>query len=255
MIMIEEFVNSKFPGKEYRRKCYEEMISTIFDAMKNRMTSGAIMASNEPLRYFSKRVFEAQRNVEPFISYQERFARELVKRGSLTPNTLIPIIEEKNVVAEDKAVLFHFKAYLFLLRVEGIFDDIARLWYFFKKLSVDPSYEPKIQDLKSLDVNGVIRLLRAYHYPIPVFLENWEEKNSWRNAIAHCTASFDPTMNTIDFVDYTPYTDHVAYEEVVTLYDFQTRCLEIEGTIGSFELAIRIMQLVSDVARNLPPRA
>lgn len=247
-----EFVNSQFIGRTFRKKCYQEMIFTVYKALKNMGVIDFIRVSKEPFQYFSKRVAEVLRNIRPFHDYQEEFVQEIMNKSGFVTKNNISIAEETSGTIEKTVLLFHFKAYLYLLFIEGVFDDITRLWYFHKYLSINPNYTPISRDLKRLNVDGILHTLRRNSYPIPIFLENWKEKKFWRNAIAHCTVNFDPKKKIIHFVVYDRLNPEITvYDEFVILHDFQTVCLELEDTLNAFDLGLKVLQMSAELGKNL----
>jgi len=71
-----EFVNSQFAGRYYRKKCCDERISRVFDAGKNRGVVDFVEVYKEPSQYFSNRIRDVVYNIQPFQAYQEKFVQD-----------------------------------------------------------------------------------------------------------------------------------------------------------------------------------
>jgi|GEM_PF-2771268 hypothetical protein len=249
--MKREFIGSQLLGVSYREECFEEMIST-FDVIRNMGVVDFVKASEESFRYFSNRITNVIRNIRPFQEFHINFMQDLQKEtASLTYGKNFVVCEDKGF-GEKKALMFHFKAYLYLLMVEGVFDDLARIWYFLKSLAIDPKSAPKVEDLKRLTVDMILTKLDSRKRSVPVFLRNWEERKHWRNSIAHCMTDFDLRLNTLHFVDFNCYSGKITYDEFVTWFDFQTVCLELEDTLRAFDLAVKVISISAELGKIKP---
>lgn len=143
-----EFEASLPVGQNFRKRCFEEIKSIVFGAI-GRM---GIIDFNQAIL-----------STYPFL-----------KRINFATKITGAIAEELNGKRiTDKNVIFHLRCYAYLLLVEGIFDELARILYFLIKVS--KNNVPSSGNLEKMTVWDILKRLGT----TPVFLEKWEEKKTY----------------------------------------------------------------------------
>lgn len=141
----------------------------------------------------------------------------------------------QNKELSDKGKL-HLYCFSYLILVEGVFDEVARILYFLK--TVTPAKVPIAQELERINVWDVYNELD----PKPIFLDNWVEKKRIRNAIGHATFYYDSEKQEIQFVD-----KQADYDRTLTLNRFMEKAAELESCVeayADFTLLLRLYDLI-----------
>jgi len=140
----------------------------------------------------------------------------------------------------DKNVEFHLYCYTYLIIVEGIFDELARILYFLTVAS--PSNLPSLNSLKGMDVNTIRNQLKSSF----VFLKKWDYKKHIRNAIGHATASYDPAKDEVQFIDR-------SWDSgVIPVKEFYRMALELEDSIWAFSYDFLLLEIYDFIASKNP---
>jgi len=213
--VLEIEFSERFPlGKDYRRRCYAEVKKLLFEAIGRMKQS------------FSQGILE----IYPCLAK--------INHGRHINGDIADEIRDRKL--NDK-IVFHLFCYAYLITVEGIFDELARVLYFLKV--VKQSEIPKAEDLKRLKVRDILERFRS----VPVFLENWEEKNHIRNAIAHATAYFDSSKKEARFVD-----EPSRYDKTMSLDQFAQMALELEDSTAAFSYIMLLLKLYDFIQAENP---
>jgi hypothetical protein len=197
----------EFPiGKDYRKRVLGEIAGFVFKAIK-RM---------DP--YFAQAIME----IYPIL--------ESLMHGREVTGYISEALKKKNGL--DERVAFYLYCYAYLIIVEGIFDELARILFFLKNVAKDNI--PKPDDLERMDVRDI---LKRFEF-VPVFLENWEEKKHIRNAIGHATVYYDPQKDEARFVDKPS-----GYDRTLSLSRFIEMTMELEDSVAAFTYTIILLRL------------
>lgn len=140
----------------------------------------------------------------------------------------------------DKNVRFHLYCYTYLVTVEGIFDEFARVLYFLTVAS--PSNLPSLNSLRSMTVNTIRDQLES---PF-VFLKEWDDKRHIRNAIGHATASYDPVKEEVQFID------RRWDSGIIPLKEFIKMALELEDSIWAFFYDFLLLKIYDFIVSKNP---
>ena len=214
-IFEEEFTNSLTEGKAYRAKVFNEVKEIVIGAFN-------------------------RTHPEFFIKYSEILP--ILNNIKNAKDVCGDIADETDSTKKSYSkVDFYLTCYSYMILVEGIFDEICRALYFFSKLS--KTNAPKASTVFEKQVRKIIKEFD----PVPVFLENWEEKRHIRNAIAHATTYYDPVKDEVRFVD-TLSPSH--YDKTMKFRDFLLIDLELEDLAESFLLILCLLGLLELFARK-----
>lgn len=194
-VLEKEFAEYTFAGQEFRRDCFNEISMIVLRALNS-----LGLEYNDVIKPVVQPILKRLTDMENYLIPVSMFAKKL--------------IEEFSDTKENRVVLFHLEAYSYLVLLEGIFDDLARLLFFFEELP--KGHVPKLSDLERIDVKMIIRVLKHR----PFFLTNWEERCHWRNAIAHAHAHYNPDKDMIHFISVRQLTQEVEYDENISMLDF-----------------------------------
>lgn len=200
-ILGKDFEDSVNVGQAYRKKCYEYIRNTTFEAHKR-------MGKDFPAALLTIHPLFQKVNVQNSIT------------GSIAD-----LLGSKS--ATEPIVKFHLHCYAYLVFMEGIFDELSRILYFLAV--VNPTNIPPLATLDNTSPQNIIDALGT----APVFLEKWSEKNHIRNSIAHARAIYDPKADIAQFTDI--YRGTITYDSgPIKLSDFVQKALEIEDTLRAF---------------------
>lgn len=208
-----EFVRKLKVGQTYRNRCCQEIKDIILQAVaKTYPDFSQIMVGLYP---FIKRISHGRRILGNIAEW-------------LTP-TRIP----------DKELRVHLACYAYLITVEGLFDELARMLYFF--IEVSNGNVLSVQDLEKVTVWVVLEKVR----PTPVFLQNWDEKRHIRNAIGHARVYYYPAHAEIHFIDKKVKRGKVkvTYDETLSMTQFFEMALELEDSVMAFSYIIIMLRL------------
>ncbi len=216
-----EFV-SGFPiGQQFRKDNYEQTKKLIFEAI-NRLGVD-----------FSK----SQSSILPLI---ERVGKAKMTYGFIADELHKQTIKNENVI-------FHLYCYSYLIFVEGIFDELSRILYFFDKVS--PTNKPTTEDLERLSVQHIAEHCRMKM----IVFQNWADKKHIRNSIGHALAQFDSSKKMVRFIDRDPQTGKITYDSgVIPFQKFMEMALELEDSLSSFTYILVLLKIFDFVISSNP---
>jgi len=140
----------------------------------------------------------------------------------------------------DKNVEFHLYCYTYLIIVEGLFDELARILYFLTVAS--SSNLPSLNSLRSMTVNTIRDQLGSSF----VFLKKWDDKRHIRNAIGHATAFYDHVKDEVRFIDR-------SWDSgIIPLKEFIKMALELEDSIWAFFYNFLLLKIYDFIASKSP---
>lgn len=214
-VFAKEFKNSLEEGKTYRSQVFEEIEEIIIGAAD---------------RIFPQ-FFSAYSEIEPTFT------------NILNGRTVIgDIADEITTIAKsNRKIMFFLCCYAYLIMIEGVFDEICRVLYFFSKLT--KTHTPKSSEILQKSVKQIMSDFTI----APLFLENWKEKKSIRNAIAHATTYFDAEKDEVRFID-----KPAGYGKTKSLNDFLLIVLEFDDIAESFSILLCLLEMLKLVTlKNL----
>lgn len=206
-----EFTKNVSIGQNYRNQCFQEIKGVIFGAIaKTHPHFGQLLVVLLP---FIRRLNDGRRILDDIAEW-------------LTPKKI-----------PDKELRVHLACYAYLITVEGLFDELARILYFF--VEVSKGITSSVQDLEKITVWDVLNELK----PTPIFLQNWKEKKHIRNAIGHARVYYDPEQAQIRFVDLLEKSGKVTYDKTIPMARFFEMGLELEDSVVAFYYIIIMLRL------------
>lgn len=188
-----EFVEELSIGKNYRQRCLWEIVTTVLEALKRTPSN-----------------FSQSLNVIHPLLTRLSHGREITET----------ILDEINTV-KSIYIRLHVLCYCYLVIVEGIFDECARMLYFLKIVS--DNNIPTLKDVENMSVWKVLRKFKGR----PVFLEKWEEKKHVRNAIGHAQVYYNEIEQEVRFIDK-------KWDKTFSTEEFIEKALELEYTVNAF---------------------
>ena len=198
-------------GQNYRFRCFKEIKGIIFGAVaKTYPNFSQLMVALLP---FIRRLNDGRKILGEIAEW-------------MTPQKI-----------PSKELRVHLACYAYLIIVEGLFDELGRILYFFIKVS--KSITPSVQDLGKITVWNVLDEVK----PTPVFLQNWEEKKHIRNAIGHARVYYDPAQAQIRFVDMMEKSGKITYDKTIPMARFFEMALELEDSVAAFYYIIILLRL------------
>jgi hypothetical protein len=139
---------------------------------------------------------------------------------------------------------YYLSLFMYLLEVEGSFDDIVRILYILvlaakneKQIDYQQIFNKKLSDVKK----DLVSLGFS-----DVFFNGWDDGHL-RNAIAHAHFSFDEKTQTMTFSDFTPWDNKQVYEKSFTLDDFLQKAkmiADVAHIFTDFIILLRVWDII-----------
>jgi hypothetical protein len=206
-----EFSNAFLPIATYRKDVYSEIKQVIIAAI-GRMKAGFASAYMQ---------------VYP-VTVRLSHGRQIV--GDIADE----LAQCKNLSEKGR---FYYLCLSYVILVEGVFDEVARILYFLK--TETPTNIPTTQQIMAKTVWNVYREIT----PTPLFLRNWVEKKNIRNSIGHATFSYDVTKKEAQFED-----EIAGYNGVKTLSEFVKMAGELESVVEAYTYITLLLKIYDFVA-------
>lgn len=191
--------------KDYRKRCFRDIKSIIVNAGRK----------------------------SSFFKQSLLIILPLIKRMGDT-RKITSSIAKGLVNIKDREIRAHLNCYTYLIIVEGLFDELARMLYFLRSISEGKT--PTLKDVEKMEVWDIYNSFKTK----PVFLENWEEKKHIRNAIGHAGTYYDYSKDEILFVDR-------DWNITLSMVEFIGKEEELEASVMAFMyvfLLLRIYDLI-----------
>ena len=213
---------NKFPnGAEFRKVCFWQ----INDLLKETFELTNFLSSKKPL---------VGDDLTPIV--------ENITRGKQIIDELARFISDSS---PDKIIAFHMACYCYVIVVEGIFDELARILYSFYRLKYGEVLT--IKQLQGLGVSKIDGLIE----PKLIIFRQWELKKHLRNAISHANVYYTLKSDKIGFVDRPIKNGQIPFEITLSFKEFVGLLSELEDSID----ALQWILLISRTAEFLLPRA
>lgn len=201
-VFEDEFIGMIGFGQEYRKRCFRNVKDIVL----------RVISKNYSI--FSQMLWE-------IFGLIKRLKRGKEITGNIAEWTIPKRIPDRKL----RVTLF---CHAYLIIVEGLFDELARILYFFIK--ANQGIRLTHIDLMKVTVWRILREIQ----PRPAFLERYSAKRSIRNAIAHARSFYNPSTNEIRFVDISPRTGKTKYDKTMPVKDFAEILMELEVTVDAF---------------------
>jgi hypothetical protein len=223
-IFAEEFAAIAPIGEDYRRRCYGQtqiIVLEAFLALKDKKI-------DLPAEYCSylKKMNTSDDNIN---ALSEALANLYTKRKRSF---------------EESQMMFNYACYIYQVAIEGIFSQLAKTLYGF--LSIRDGKIPEPEELNIALVWKIYHKCEKDFGMVPVFLENWYEKSSIRNAIAHAQANYDPSLDAAHFVAQDSKTGQI-YDKTMSFEEFFVIWMEVADAIDSFRYSMRMQDILDEI--------
>lgn len=206
-----EFSATTTIGQTYRTTCFQEIKDIIFSAIS---------------RTYPK-YGQHMLTIYPFV--------KRLRQGREITGTIADGMDPKKI--KDKNLRAYLACFAHLIIVEGLFDELARILYFFVELTKGSTVS--VSDLEKINVWTIQRRIK----PTPIFLRKWKEKKYIRNAIGHAQFYFNPTTNHIRFVNIQEKTGKVTYDKTLSFSKFAELAMELEDSVKAFYYIMLILRI------------
>ncbi|PVX25221.1 MAG: hypothetical protein CW716_08405 [Candidatus Bathyarchaeum sp.] len=212
-------------GAEYRKKCVPQTQLIVF---------GGLMAMDKeqlPPPEFLINLIKKMNAQDDYINALNKSLAALLSKNNRTP-------EESQEMFRDACIIYEKS-------IEGSFSSAAKIMYFLMQKMDDCITEAN----ETQTVMDICSNLQKAKVNIPVFLENWPEKNHIRNAIAHAQNQYDPILDRVHFVNK-DRDDKITYESPVdmTFEDFFEIWMQVADAIDSLRYSMRIYGVFQTLA-------
>jgi len=212
-------------GAEYRKKCFPQT---------QLITFGGLMAMDKeqlPPPEFLINLVKKMNEQDDYINSLSKSLSVLLSKDNRTPE-------------EDKE-MFRVACTIYEQSIEGSFSSTAKIMYFLmEKMGVG------IPEFKQSDtVWDIWNNLEKAKVDIPVFLENWPEKNHIQNAIANAQNQYDPNLDRVHFINK-DRDCKITYEspDDMTFADFFEIWMQVADAIDSLRYSMRLYGIFQTLA-------
>jgi hypothetical protein len=221
-LLEDEFVNTLPSGQDYRKECFKEMKITILRAVER--LGYKFQDSTRVLVPILRRMIEVDRSLMPIADFYDALEDQC--------------INDSNKCEYLKPIMFHITAYMYMVDVEGIFDELSRIFYYLTKVS--KSFAPTQAKLESLTTKRVADELKPYE---PVFLREREIKTHLRNAIGHARAHYNSDKDEVHFVDVDIRNGKDSFNETYPMSKFNDTWMELIDASAAFRFSLELLPL------------
>ncbi len=230
VLKISNTFNSEFEtaypmGGAYRRKCFPQTQLIVF--------SGLMAMDKE-----QSQPPEFVLNLIKKMNTQDDYINSLSK-------SLSALLSKDNRTPEEGKEMFRDACTIYAQSFEGIFSSAAKILYFLMEKTGEgiPEFTP------TATVWDIWNNLKQGKVDVPVFLENWHEKNNIQKAIAHAQNQYDPMRDRVHFVNK-DRDGKITYEspEDMTFADFFEIWMEVADAIDSLRYSMRLYGIFQTLA-------
>ena len=216
----EDFCDHSELTRDFREDCLLELFACFYRSavVASSLTDDDRKKIQAVIDYFWTRIVEVKKSLDPVVVLFNKMLDETYESS-------------KPIEDVDAAVVFHLNAYIYLVLVEGVLDDLAR-WFYFHKTIEEKREILSISQLKE----KTIGIITAELTTLPVFLHNWDVRVNISNAIRHANATYDAEKDSVHFISWNQLTQREDYDETITLYDFFIATLKLMDTLYAFIL-------------------
>ncbi len=225
-ILEDEFVNTLPSDQNYRRECFKEMKITILCAVEK--LGYKFQDSTRALVPILSRMIEVDQSLKPVADFYKALVNQCEN--------------DNNKYEYFKPIMFHMAAYMYMVDIEGIFDELYQIFYYLTKVSkhLAPT-QAKLDSLSCLSwKKKVDALYNELHY-IPVFFQDCEDKAHLRNAIAHARAHYNVSKDDVQFVDF--LNGKPTFCRTYTMDQFFDIWMELIDTYAAFRFSFELLPL------------
>ena len=224
-VFEDEFATSCPFGQSHRKKCFGEVAKIVLEAFN--LKDKANNSLSAKINSFMNRMHEVKQSTGPVM------------------DNCMRLYSNRDRSDQESLIMFHSETQSYLNIVEGVFGELAKTLYWF--IQILRGDEPRSEDLQDANVWAILRGCKQIFGFHPIFLENWQEKNDIRNAIAHAQAQYSSKENKCHFWS-TDRTSKRIYDRTMSFEEFLAIELELIDAIDSFYYAtdlVRVMQLLA----------
>ena len=224
-----EFTTALPVGQDYRNRIFREIKETVLKAIR--------------------RMGVAPYGQSLLVIYP--LLRRLAHARKIT-GEIGETLREKKI--SDKNVIFHLYCYSYLLIVEGMYPELARMLYFLRIITKNSI--PRAQELETMTTWDILNKIK----PTPVFLKTWREKKHIRNAIGHAKAYYNSVSDEIHFVDTRILRDKktkikivkTTYDKILSMNEFAEKALELEDSVMAFSYTFLLLRIYDFIVSKNP---
>jgi hypothetical protein len=224
-VFEDEFATSCPIGQRYRRRCFGEVAIIVLKAFNLEKNANGRLSVE--IKSFMDHMHEVKQSI------------------GATMDHYMSLYSKRDRSDQESSIMFHLATQSYLTTVEGVFGELAKTLYWF--IQILRGDETKSEDLQDANVWAILRGCKQIFGFHPIFLENWQEKNDIRNAIAHAQARYSSKEDKCHFWS-TDRTSKRIYDRTMSFEEFLAVQLELMDAIDSFYYAIdltRVMKLLA----------
>jgi len=220
-----EFAQSSSIGKSFRKRCYIQTQEIIFTTLLS-VDSNKLVLSPE-LSQFAEKMNNSDRSINPMSA------------------SMSDLFRKQNKTFEEKINLFSQACFTYQIALEGIFSQVIKQLYGLMCVA-----NGKTPVYANNDTSAVWNVFHNFEKDFGfelVAIENWPEKSSLRNAIAHAQAQYDPILDLTHFHTQDLKTGQTTYEKDMSFNEFFTIWMEVADAIDSLRYSIRLYGILQSL--------
>lgn len=220
-----EFAVSCPIGQSYRRQCFEDVAKIVLKAFSHEKNTNNGLSAE--INSFMDRMHEVKQSIEPMM------------------DLFMDLYSKSDRSDQESLRMFHSASQSYLVTVEGVFGELAKTLY--QLILRTRGEEFKSKDLQNAHVWAILRGCKQIFGIRPIFLENWQEKNDIRNAIAHAQTQYLSRENKCHFWSI-DRTSKRIYDRTISFKEFLAIQLELIDAIDSFYYSIELFRVMKLLA-------
>jgi hypothetical protein len=161
-------------------------------------------------------------------------AVDRINHGKKMVDEIARFLKRFSFDTKEKVACFHLACYSYVITVEGVFDEMARILYTFYALKNGESLtQERIQSFTVGEINSKIN-------PKLTVFKDWDKKRHIRNAISHATVYYDLEKDRIRFVDNFG-SDH--WSITLSWFEFIELLEELESSVESLQANLLLLKI------------
>jgi hypothetical protein len=219
-----EFELANQIGKEYRKKCFTQTQLIVFKGLI------AIDKTQQPPPDYLIKLLKK-------MNIRDNHINSLSK-------SLSSLLLKENRTFEETKQMFMDACTIYEQTIEGTFSSAVKiLYYLMEKMGI-----PVPESNEQQTIGDIWQNLEKTAVEKPVFLDNWPEKNSIRNAVAHSQNQYDTLCDRVSFIDCDK-SGKVTYESKdMSFSGFFEIWIQVADAIDSLRYSMRLYGIFQSLA-------
>jgi hypothetical protein len=219
-----EFEQANPVGKEYRKRCFPQTQLIVFRGLI------AIDKTQQPPPDYLIKLLKKMNARDDHINSLSK--------------SLSSLLLKENRTFEETKQMFIDACTIYAQTIEGIFSSAVKiLYYLMAKMGI-----PVPESNEQQTIGDIWQNLEKTPVEKPVFLDNWPEKNSIKNAIASSQNQYDILCDKVSFITC-DQSGKITYESKdMSFSDFFEIWIQVADAIDSLRYSMRLYGIFQSLA-------